>query len=302
MSEEEYFVRAMEDQPADMDLRIVFADWLEERSDPRGALLRLQHALTQEVNQPDREQLESSMQKLLKKGARPVGPFWTNSVGMRFAWVGPERFLMGSPTHAAHQLEDETQHHVTITSGFYLCTNLVTQAQWKAIAGKRPFFFESKQRPVECISWQEAVDFCGLLQKADGRPYRLPTEAEWEYACRAGTTTAYSFGDDESQLPKFAWIDRNSGKKTHPVGTKKPNALGLHDMHGNLAEWCHDWYGPYPTGDATDPKGPASGAHRVKRSGAWFNHPVHQRSAYRRQYDDQVRSRITGFRVCFSLK
>jgi formylglycine-generating enzyme required for sulfatase activity len=150
------------------------------------------------------------------------------------------------------------------------------------------------------VSWDDAVEFCRKLselpgEKSTGYVYRLPTEAEWEYACRAGTTTEYSFGDSKSELGDYAWYDKNSGKTTHPVGGKKPNAWGLYDMHGNVFEWCHDWYGDYPSGSVTDPTGAASGSYRVARGGSWSLYSDHCRSANRSRSTPD--SRHLGFRV-----
>jgi formylglycine-generating enzyme required for sulfatase activity len=149
----------------------------------------------------------------------------------------------------------------------------VTQQQYEKVMGTNPSTTKGPQNPVEKVSWNDAVEFCRKLsalpaEKSAGYVYRLPTEAEWEYACRAGTQTAYSFGDSESELGDYAWYDKNAGGTTHPVGSKKPNAWGLYDMHGNVFEWCQDWYGSYPSGSVTDPTGESSGSHRVVRGGA----------------------------------
>ena len=163
--------------------------------------------------------------------------------------------------------------------------------------------------PVETVHWEEAVEFCRRLsaipeEKAAGHVYRLPTEAEWEYVCRAGTTTAYSFGDDESQLGQYAWFRENAQSKTHPdgthpVGEKKPNAWGLYDMHGNVFEWCQDRSGDeYPRGPLTDPTGPTTGSSRVYRGGSWYGDAWFCQSGYRERYDPSYRySSRLGFRV-----
>jgi formylglycine-generating enzyme required for sulfatase activity len=155
--------------------------------------------------------------------------------------------------------------------------------------------------PVETVFWADAVEFCGKLsampaEKTAGHVYRLPTEAEWEYACRAGTTTAYGFGDDASGLGDYGWFDDNSDSSTHSVGEKKPNAWGLYDMHGNVWEWCQDWYGDYPSGSATDPTGATSG-YGVIRGGSWVNNAGSCRSANRRRSTPEGRSSYLGFRV-----
>ena len=185
-------------------------------------------------------------------------PESADSIGMKFKLIPAGTFTMGD----ASGDDDETPHEVTLTKPFKMGVHEVTQAQYEQVMGVNPSRFKGANNPVEMVSWEEAVEFCRRLselpaEKAAGNVYRLPTEAEWEYACRAGTTTKYSFGDDESELGNYAWSLENSGDKTHPVGGKKPNAWGLHDMHGNVSEWCQDCYGAYPIGSVTDPTGPA---------------------------------------------
>ena len=156
---------------------------------------------------------------------------------------------------------------------------------------------DTSQFPVEMVNWDDAVEFSRKLSEQEGVEYRLPTEAEWEYACRAGTTTAYSFGDDVAQLGEYAWYSGNSSS-THPVGELKPNAWGLYDMHGNVYEWCQDWHGPY--GKETvliDPTGPVSGERRVLRGGAFNDRPKIVRSAYRTNSQPAYRSYTLGFRL-----
>ena len=227
----------------------------------------------------------------------------TNSIGMKLPLIPAGEFMMGSPATESYRRDNETQHRVSITKPFYLGETEVTQEQYQKVMGsKNPSGFQGPQNPVENVSWADAVEFCGKLsampaEKTAGHVYRLPTDAEWEYACRAGTTTAYSFGDDASGLGDYGWFDGNSDSSTHPVGEKKPNAWDLYDMHGNVWEWCQDWYGEYPSGSATDPTGATSGSHRVNRGGSWNYYAWICRSARRgwrtpeRRYDD------LGFRV-----
>ena len=157
--------------------------------------------------------------------------------------------------------------------------------------------------PVETVFWADAVEFCGKLsampaEKTAGHVYRVPTEAEWEYACRSGTTTAYGFGDDASRLGDYGWYDnKNSGRTTHPVGGKQPNGWGLYDMHGNVMEWCQDWYGDYPSRSTTDPTGATSGSDRVFRGGGWLLIARYCRSADRNGFTPVSRSDRLGFRV-----
>ncbi len=151
---------------------------------------------------------------------------------------------------------------------------------------------------MEQVSWDDAQEFLGklnLMEKTN--TYRLPTEAEWEYACRAGSTTRFCFGDEEAELEDYAWYEENSEGKTHPVGQKQPNAWGLYDMHGNVWEWCQDWYGDYPAGPVTDPRGPDTGEYRVLRGGSWGNDSRNLRSAVRDYNNPDFRHYNFGFRV-----
>jgi formylglycine-generating enzyme required for sulfatase activity len=183
-----------------------------------------------------------------------------------------------------------------------------TQEEYQTVMGNNPSYFTGDLKcPVEQVTWYDATNYCGKLtakERAVGRlpagyEYRLPTEAEWEYACRAGTTTRFSYGDDPSytQLGEYAWYALNSGNTTHPVGVKKPNAWGLYDMHGNVWEWCGDWYDPYPGGSVTDPRGPHTGSFRVDRGGGWYDGARRCRSAYRRCEWADYRYGGMGFRL-----
>lgn len=197
---------------------------------------------------------------------------------------------------------------VTISRGFWMGAYEVTQAEYLAVMGINPSGFKgSLSLPVETVSWYNATNYCGKLtqrERGAGRiatnsVYRLPTEAEWEYACRAWTSTRYSHGDDPdySELSKYAWYDQDSDASTHPVGQKLPNPWGLYDMHGNAAEWCQDRYGAHPGGIATDPQGPATGSERVAHSGLWFRPSTYCRSAFRRGIAPDFASDGLGFRV-----
>ena len=235
----------------------------------------------------------------------------TNSIGMKLVLIPKGTFMMGSPESEKGRNENETQHEVTISKDYYLGVYEVTQAQYEKVIGKNPSRFqgaivgnENADLPVDNVSWDDAVAFCKKLsdlpeEKKAGRVYRLPTEAQWEYACRAGSKTAYSFDDEEGLLPVYGWFYRNSSKRTHTVGLLEPNAWGLYDMHGNVWEWCSDWYGEYPNGAVSDPVGPRprKGSHRVIRGGSWCHEAAYCRSAYRYRYVPQDQDDLFGFRV-----
>ena len=212
-----------------------------------------------------------------------------DSLGMSFVLVPAGTFTMGSPEDEPGRASDETQHQVTISNSFYMQTTEVTQAQWEAVMGSdRSHFSGFADCPVERVSWNDVQDFITALNAMGEGTYRLPTEAEWEYACRAGSTTAFPNGDItetgcryDPNLMGMGWYCYNASHKTHPVARKDPNAWGLYDMHGNVGEWCQDWYGDYPSGHVTDPTGPSSGEKRVLRGGYYDDLVVDLRSACR---------------------
>ena len=224
-----------------------------------------------------------------------------NSIGMKLKLLPAGTFVMGSDSRKTHQ-SDKPAHRVTLTKPFYIGVHEVTQEQYEQVMGENPSHRRGPQNPVENVSWEDAVEFCRRLnelpaERESGRIYRLPTEAEWEYACRAGTVTAYSFGDDEPQLGEYAWFRSNSDDMTHVVGQKKPNTWGLYDMHGNVWEWCQDRYDGYPSGAVTDPSGPSSGSLRVNRGGSWRNSAWGCRSSIRDGNVSMLRFNVLGFRL-----
>jgi formylglycine-generating enzyme required for sulfatase activity len=222
-------------------------------------------------------------------------------VKMELVRIPAGEFLMGSPEDEGTRDVDEGPHHrVRISKPFYMGKYEVTQAQWKAVMGENPSGIQgSGDLPVEQVSWYDSVDFCWNASRKTGKYIRLPSEAEWEYACRAGSTTAYSFGGSPDPLSQYAWYIDNSDPKTHPMGQKKPNRWGLYDMHGNVWEWCADWYGEsyYATSPASDPRGAASDEFRVVRGGSWLSRGRDCRSANRYWYMPDDRKHYIGFRV-----
>jgi formylglycine-generating enzyme required for sulfatase activity len=236
---------------------------------------------------------------------------YTNSIGMTFKLVPAGEYQMGNdkqrdalaaeiPGSSPSDFgREDPAHPVRITKPFFLCAKEVTQEQYQKVVGSNPAENSSPQNPVENVSWTDAELFCKRLSEKEKRTYRLPTEAEWEYACRAGSTTEFHFGDDPATLPEHAWFAGNSGKKSHPVGEKKPNAWGFLDMNGNVSEWCQDWFAAeyYESSEKSDPKGPYSGSGRVHRGGS-FESPVAKcRSTPRFKELPTYKSPALGFRV-----
>jgi formylglycine-generating enzyme required for sulfatase activity len=228
--------------------------------------------------------------------------------GIKLVPIPAGTFLLGSPAdEARRQPREGPQTRVTLTKGFFLGTTDVTQAQWTVVMGTNPSYFLGDTLPVEFVSWDDAMAFCKKLTEREqaarrlpaGWAFTLPTEAQWEYACRAGTT-----GPHAGDLDAMAWYSANSGYTTHPVGTKQPNGWGLFDMHGNVWEWCADWYWSYPGGSVTDPVGPESGSARVFRGGSWSHEAEFCRSAFRFGFAPDpyrsLHSNNIGFRVALS--
>jgi formylglycine-generating enzyme required for sulfatase activity len=242
-----------------------------------------------------------------------------DGVKLELVLIPAGEFLMGSPDLDKNaQNIEKPQHQVRITKPFYLGAYPVTQEQWKAVMGNNPSRLKGPKNPVEQVSWDDCQEFLKRLNErfrrshpspllVGEREFRLPTEAQWEYACRAGSTTRYCFGNAEKQLGKYAWYGKNSGDKTHPVGEKKPNAWGLYDMHGNVSEWCADWFGgdythsrtDDPTGPtmAVDEQGITKGVPRMIRGGNYRSLPKFCRSASRISNVPDFSYYDLGFRV-----
>jgi formylglycine-generating enzyme required for sulfatase activity len=229
-----------------------------------------------------------------------------NTLGMMLLRIPAGTFTMGSPASEKDRHGDETQHQVTLSEPFYMGRTEVTQGQWTKVMGTEPWKGRAGVQlgddyPAVFVSWDDAVAFCKKLSEKEGKPYLLPTEAEWEYAGRGGTKTAFSFGDDEADLEKYEWFDGNAGAVNehyaHRVAQKLPNRFGLHDMHGNVWEWCSDRIGDYPSTPLRDPHGPDSGSFRVLRGGSWDYVPGVVRCAYRSGVTPGDRFYSLGFRL-----
>jgi formylglycine-generating enzyme required for sulfatase activity len=241
----------------------------------------------------------------------------TRTAGIRLKLIPAGEFLMGSDK--AHDPDargnEQPRHRVRITRPFYLGLTEVTQGQYRAVTGQSPSHFKgSDDLPVESVSWNDAIAFCnklseleglkpyyqfGTVAESGGEGYRLPTEAEWEYACRGGNPARYSFGNDLAALGDYAWFFHNSGKQTHPAGQKRANGFGLFDMHGNVYEWCWDGYDAnyYAQSPVDDPRGPSGAADRVFRGGSWSLLPQYGRAANRYRDAPGNRSLALGFRL-----
>jgi formylglycine-generating enzyme required for sulfatase activity len=255
-------------------------------------------------------------------GAREKQYLWEGKaqeemLNLEMAYIQPGTFTMGSPASEKWRFVNQgPQTQVTLTKGYWLGKTEVTQGQWEALMGTTvaqqwdkanrnwTLVGESSGNPIYYVSWDEAMEFCRKLTERerqagrlpDGYEYTLPTEAQWEYACRAGTT-----GDYAGNLDAMAWYAQNSGNTTHPVGQKQPNAWGLYDMQGNVAEWCLDRYKKkFPGGSVTDPTGPSSGSYRVTRGGGWDSDAARCRSATRGPYGPGDRCYDLGFRLALS--
>ncbi len=240
---------------------------------------------------------------------------FVNSAGMEFVWIPPGAFRMGSPKWAPVRCKGEVAREVTLTRGFHMATAPVTKGQWERFIAETKYqgrgrnteegdemgrtfrFTQEGDHPVVCVSWYEANAFARWLSRLEGLHYGLPTEAEWEYACRAGSDTVYPYGDDPAELGRYAWYGRNGGRCTHPVEQLQPNAWGLYDMLGNVWEWCRDWASEYTADGATDPAGPVDGTTRIIRGCSWLVNEDWCRPAHRMSLKPDTRICLIGFRL-----
>jgi len=229
-------------------------------------------------------------------------------VWMCFALIPSGRFVMGSPPDEAQRRDNERQHEVIISRAFYMGQTCVTQEQYEAVMGAHRSEYKGAKYPVDSVSWDDAMDFCRRVSKRSGRSVRLPTEAEWEYACRAGTSTPFNTGRTLPRGAANVWdwnypsnragVSASSGSVA--VQSFPPNAWGLYDMHGNVWEWCSDRFGDYSAGEATDPIGPKEGSLRVLHGGSWDDDRRYSRSAYRRWNVPSSWQYTYGFRAVFA--
>jgi formylglycine-generating enzyme required for sulfatase activity len=232
--------------------------------------------------------------------------FRYRGVRQQLRWIVPGEFLMGSPENEAERGDDEKQHRVVLTRGYWLADTACTQGLWQAFMGDNPSYFQGEDRPVESVSWDDVQEFIKRLNGVvPGGGFRLPTEAEWEYACRAGTQTPFWFGDQirpeqvnyNGEYPYAGGRKRKYRRETVAVKALPCNGWGLYQMHGNVWEWCQDWYGDYPVEEVMNPAGPAEGEERVRRGGGWLGDGGSARSACRLRGDPGFRLHDNGFRL-----
>jgi len=235
-----------------------------------------------------------------KKPLISIEEITSSTLGAKFVLIPAGTFMMGSPSNEQGRDNDEILHQVTISRSFFMQTTEVTQGQWKRVMENNPSHFNScgDDCPVENVSWKNVQEFISKLNRMEGNnQYRLPTEAEWEYAARAETTTRFHSGNSNKDLSNVGWYKENAESKTHAVEQKNPNAFGLYDMHGNVWEWVQDWKGVYPSSHIIDPEGPPSGSIRVMRGGSWRHGAKFCRSAYRSNRYPGFRDSRMGFRL-----
>ena len=231
------------------------------------------------------------------KASYSNGTLTVNGIKYNMVWVDGGTFRMGATSEQGSEISDEKPVHSVTLSGYYIGKTEVTQVLWQAVMGSNPSYFEGDDLPVEQVSWDDCQEFIRKLNSLTGQNFRLPTEAEWEFACRGGNNSRGYKYSGSNYIDNVAWYDGNSGDKTHPVATKSPNELGIYDMSGNVWEWCADWYGDYSSGRQTNPKGPYGGSYRVGRGGSWFIYARFCRSSFRISFIPACRYYYLGLRL-----
>ena len=232
------------------------------------------------------------------KASYSNGTLTVKGIKYNMVWVEGGTFRMGATSEQGSDVNsDEKPVHSVTLSGYYIGKTEVTQALWRAVMGSNPSHFKGDNLPVECVSWNDCQEFIRKLNALTGQNFRLPTEAEWEFACRGGNNSRGYKYSGSNYIDNVAWYEDNSGNQTHPVATKKPNELGIYDMTGNVCEWCVDWYGNYSSGAQTNPKGPYDGSGRVHRDGSWNGNARGCRSSYRNDNSPGDRIYCLGLRL-----
>ena len=272
--------------------------------------LPLSLAAQSTIRRPSKPKVENSKPKPspnTKTSPKPKPAFTINRQAElnklihNMVYVSGGTFTMGATSEQGSDAwgDEKPTHSVTLSS-FYLCKYEVTQALWKAVMGKNPSGFKGNNLPVENVSWNDCQTFISRLNNLTGKNFRLPTEAEWEYAARGGNRSRGYKYSGSNVLSDVAWYDGNSGRKTHPVGSKSPNELGLYDIPGNVYEWCSDWKGTYSSSAQTNPTGPSSGSYRVNRGGSCCSDAMICRSSFRGSYSPIYRNNALGLRLALS--
>ncbi|MEE0453958.1 MAG: formylglycine-generating enzyme family protein [Sodaliphilus sp.] len=238
-----------------------------------------------------------TVKRVTTKASYSNGTLTVNGIKYNMVWVEGGTFRMGATSEQGSEISDEKPVHSVTLSGYYIGKTEVTQALWQAVMGSNPSYFEGDDLPVEQVSWDDCQEFIRKLNSLTGQNFRLPTEAEWEFACRGGNNSRGYKYSGSNYIDNVAWYDGNSGDKTHPVATKSPNELGIYDMSGNVWEWCADWYGDYSSGRQTNPKGPYGGSGRVNRGGSWYNFARNCRSSIRIDDYPTYRDDLLGLRL-----
>ena len=257
---------------------------------------RAEQQRQEEARRAEQQKQEEARKKQEEENRRKA---FAAKVMADMVYVEGGTFMMGALPNDKKALDSEKPRHQVTLSSFYISKYEVTQELWQAVMGSNPSLFKGDlQRPVECVSWNDCQTFIRKLNELTGEQFRLPTEAEWEYAARGGQKSRGYLYSGSNDIADVAWYDDNSGDGTHPVGRKQPNELGLYDMSGNVYEWCQDWYGPYSSSAQTNPTGPASASDRVYRGGSWFNfYARYCRASYRKRSSPVIRYYFLGLRL-----
>ena len=238
-----------------------------------------------------------TVKRVATKASYSNGTLTVNGIKYNMVWVEGGTFRMGATSEQGSADSDEKPVHSVTLNSYYIGKTEVTQALWKAVMGSNPSNFRGDNLPVENVPWNDCQVFIRKLNSLTGQNFRLPTEAEWEFACRGGNNSRGYKYSGSNNIDNVAWYTDNSGRETHPVATKSPNELGIYDMSGNVCEWCSDWYGDYSSGAQTNPKGPYDGSYRVNRGGCWINLARNCRSSNRFNFGPALRDDGLGLRL-----
>ena len=282
----------MKNIPILLIFALFFCFWGCDRKD------KLEDPSKDPASTPEPEELDPSVEGK---------PFVVEQLNLKMAWIPPGKYYQGShKSEFGHQFGEENLHEVLISRGFWMGIHEVTQQQYDDLMRENPSFVKGENLPVNRVTWYMTRKFCEKLTEEESRAdripknwkFRLPTEAQWEYACRATTKTAYHFGDEVEELAKYGWYNANSTGAVKPVGLKKPNEWGLYDMHGNVGEWCFDWFGKtYPPDRSVDPVTAKASEFKVFRGGTYADLPERCRSAHRHKTTPATANPWIGFRV-----